>query len=84
MKCPDQVCSAPEICGNVVLVFACQVTDDEILSGEEEEAFICDTPGKVFCAPVPNREGLVRRCDALKWKIGDIAVIYVTMEHLAT
>ena len=33
---------APKICANVVSVFACQATDDEILSGEEEEAFIYD------------------------------------------
>ena len=73
MKFPDQVCSvcggkghAPEICANVVSVFACQATDDEILSGEEEEAFICDTPDKVFGAPAQNSEGPVKRCDALK------------------
>ena len=52
------------ICANVVSVYACQATDDEILSGEEE-AFICDTPGKLLGAPVPNMEGLVRRCDAI-------------------
>ena len=52
------------ICVSVVSGFACQAIDGEILSGEEE-AFVCDTPGKLLGAPVPNREGLVRRCDAI-------------------
>ena len=41
----------------------------------KEEAFICYTPGKLLDAPVPNREGLVRRCNALRWQNGGIAVI---------
>ena len=68
VKCPDQGCGvcggkghAPEICDNAVSVFACQTTEEEMILRGEEEAYICYTPGKLLGAPVPNREGLVRK-----------------------
>lgn len=39
-------------------VFACQATDDEVLSDEVGEVLIFDTPGKLLGAHVLNREGL--------------------------
>lgn len=64
-----------ELKTDVVSVFTYQANGDEILSGGEEEAFICDTPRKVLGATVPNREGRVRRCDTLKRQMGDTGVI---------
>lgn len=66
-----------EICDNVVSVFACQASDDEVFSGKEEEAFVCDSPGKLSDAPVPIREGQnTGGCSALNWHVGDLVVIY--------
>lgn len=76
-ECPDRVCGVcggksrtPDVCGNAVSVFSCQATNDEIFS-VEEEVFIWDTSGKLLGAPV----GLVKRCDSLKWQMGEKTVI---------
>lgn len=45
---------------NLASFFACQDPDDEILSGEEKQAFVYDTPGKVSGASVSIREGPIR------------------------
>ena len=55
VRCPGQLCGvcggkghADDICANVVFVLACQApADDKTLSGEEEEAVICKTSGKM-------------------------------------
>ena len=61
VRCPGQMCSvcgekghSVKICANVVTVFACEADPsgsdgDEILSGEEQDAFVCDAPGMFFC-----------------------------------
>ena len=59
VRCPDQirsVCSGKghlaEVCANVVTVLACENTkspndeSDAAISGEEEEAFVCDMSGE--------------------------------------
>lgn len=73
LSCVRRKRPRPRNLWHVVSVLACQATNDEILSGEEEEAFVCDIPGKLLGFPVTNREGLSRGYDALKWKM-DIAV----------
>ena len=45
-----------KICANVVTVFVCEADasgsdSDGLLSGEEQDAFVCDTPGKCFDEP---------------------------------
>ena len=62
VRCPGQRCGvcggrghAAEICANIVSVLACQApADDKILSGEEEEAFICETLDRMISTPVPS------------------------------
>ena len=49
--------------------------DDKILSGEEEETFVCETPGRIFSAPVPSGGGLGNKDRALDWQMGDRPVI---------
>lgn len=41
-----------KICANAIWVFACQATDDEIYSGEEEKAFVCDAPDRRQKSPL--------------------------------
>ena len=60
VRCPGQVCSvcggkghSAKICANVVTVFACEADasgsdSDRVLSGEEQDAFVCDAPGTFF------------------------------------
>ena len=82
MRCPGQVCS---VCGgkghstkiiyaNVVPAFACEAgasgsDSDGVLSGEEQDAFFCDAPGKFF--DEPGKSGI----NALAWQMGDLLVI---------
>ena len=69
---------AADICANVVLILACQAppADDKRLSGEEEEAVICKTPGKMSGALLPSGGRLKQKggC-ALDWQVGDISAI---------
>ena len=63
VRCPGQVCSvyggkghSAKLCANVVTVFACEddangSDSDGVLSGEEQDAFVCDAPGKIFDDP---------------------------------
>ena len=77
-----QVCSvcggkghSAKICANVVTVFACEADtsgsdSDGVLSGEEQDAFVCDALGKSF--DEPGKRGR----NALAWQMGDLPVIY--------
>ena len=81
VRCSGQVCSvcggkghSAKICANVVTVFACGVDasgsdSDGLLSGEGQDAFFCDAPGKFF--DEPGNWGT----NALVWKMGDLPVI---------
>ena len=63
VRCPEQVCSvcggkghSAKICANVVTVFACEADgsgsdSDGVLSGEKQDAFVCDALGKFFDEP---------------------------------
>ena len=88
VRCPGQVCSvcggkghSAKICANVVTVFACEADasgsdSDGVLSGEEQDAFVCDAPGKFFDEPgkwVTN---------ALAWQMGDLPVISTMVHHV--
>ena len=78
---PGQVCSvcggtgySAKICANVVIIFACEAdasgsNSDEVLSGEEQDTFFCDAPGKCFDEPCK------RGRNALAWQMGDLPVI---------
>ena len=97
VRCPDQICGvcggkghSAEVCANVVTVLACENTkssndeSDAAISGEEEEAFICDMSGEY------NDESIDEGgCSAPAWQVGDLAVIYDSgaschMSHSAT
>ena len=83
VRCPDQICGvwcgkghSAKVCANVVTVLACENTkssndeSDAAISGEEEEAFICDTSGEY------NDEWIDEGgCSALAWQVGDLTVI---------
>ena len=63
-----------KICANVVTVFACEADasgsdSDGVLSGEEQDAFVCDAPGKFF--DEPSKWGT----NALAWQMGGLPVI---------
>ena len=95
VRCPGQVCSvcggkdhSAKNCSNVVAVFACEADasgsdSDGVLSGEEQDVFVCDAPGKVFDEPGEwNTNGLA-------WPMGDLPVICYNgaschMSHLST
>ena len=80
VRCPGQVCSvcggkghSAKSCANVVTVFACEANtsgsdSDGILSGEEQDAFVCDAPGK--CFDEPGKWGT----NALARQMGDLPV----------
>ena len=63
VRCPRQVCSvsggkghSAKVCASVVTVCACEADAsgsdrDGVFSGEEQNAFVCDAPGKVFDEP---------------------------------
>ena len=83
VSCPDQVCGVcggkghkAEVCANVVTVLACENTksfndkSDAAISGEEEEAFVCDMSGGYNTES--NDQG---GCSALAWQVGDLTVI---------
>ena len=83
VRCPDQICGvycgkghSAEVCANVVTVLACENTkssndeSDAAISGEEEEAFVCDMSGEY------NDESKDERgCSALAWQVGDLTMI---------
>ena len=82
VRCPGQVCSvcggkghSAKICANnAVTVFACEADargngSDRGLIGEEQDAFVCDAPGKFF--DEPGKWGT----NALAWLMGDLPVI---------
>ena len=57
---------------NVVRVFTCQApADDNIISGEKEEGFMCETPDKMFSAPGPCGGGLENEDCVLDWQVED-------------
>ena len=83
MRCPGQVCSvcggkrhSAKICSNVVSVFAFCGADASGsdgaggLSGEEQDAFVCDAPDKFF--DEPGKRGR----NALAWKMEDLPISY--------
>ena len=65
-----------EVCANVVTVLACENTNssndesDAAISGEEEEAFICEMSGE-YNDEYIDEEG----CSALAWQVGDLTMI---------
>ena len=70
-------------CSNLVTVFACEgdasaSDSDGILSGEEQDVFVCDVPDKFF--DVLGKWGT----NALAWQMGDLPVIYdnVMVHHV--
>ena len=83
VRCPDQICGvcggkvhSAEVCANVVTVLACENIkssndeSDAAISGEEEEAFICDMSGEY------NDESIDEGgCSAPAWQVGDVTVI---------
>ena len=81
MRYPGQVCSvcggknhSTKVCANVVIVFAGEADasgsdSDGGLSGEEQDAFVCDAPGKFFGEP--GKWGT----NALVWQMGNLPVI---------
>ena len=83
VRCPDQICGvcggkchSAEACANAVTVLACENTkssndeNDAAISGEEEEAFMCDMSGEY------NDESIDEGgCSALAWQVGDLTVI---------
>ena len=83
VRYPDQICGgcggkghSVEVCANAVTVLARENTkssndeSDAAISGEEEEAFVCDMSGE--CNDESNDEG---ECSALAWQVGDLTVI---------
>ena len=97
VRCPDKICGvcggkghSAEVCANVVTVLACEYTrssndeSDAAISGEEEEAFICDMSGEY------NDESIDEGgCSALAWQVGGLTVICDSgaschMSHSAT
>ena len=97
VRCPDQICGvcggkghSAEVCANVVAVLACENTkspndeSDAAISGEKEEAFVCDMSGEY------NDESIDKGgCSALGWQVGDLTVICdsgasCNMSHSAT
>ena len=83
VRCPDQVCSvccgkgrSAEVCVNFVTVLACENTksstdeSDAAISGEEEEAFVCDMSGEYN-----NESNYEGGCSALAWQVWDLTVI---------
>ena len=84
VRCPGQLCGvcggkghADDICANVVSILACQApADDKTLSGEEKEAVICITSGKMSGALLLSGGRLKHKggC-ALDWQVGNISVI---------
>ena len=84
VRCLRQLCGvcggkghADDICANVVSILACQAPpDDKTLSGEEKEAVICITSGKMSGALLPSGGRLKHKWDcALDWQVGDMSVI---------
>ena len=81
MRCPGLVCSvcggkghSAKICANVVAVFAYEADasgsdSDGVLSVEEQDAFVCNAPGKFFYEP--GKWGT----NALAWQMGDLPVM---------
>ena len=82
-RCPDHVCGvcggkghSAEVCTNVVTVLACaniKCSDDESdapISGEEEEAFVCDISGE-YNNESNGEEGY----SALAWQVGNLTAI---------
>ena len=65
-----------EICANVVTILACVESKDRkddsdaAISGEEAEAFMCDTPGEFHDESIG-----IGDCSTLAWHIGDLTVI---------
>ena len=65
-----------EVCAKVVTVLACENTkssndeSDTAISGEGEEAFVCNMSGE--CNEESNYEG---GCSVLAWQVGDLTVI---------
>ena len=64
-----------KICANVVTIFACGVDasgsgGDKLPSGEEQEAFVCDAPGKFCDESSEGGDG------AHSWQIWDLPVMY--------
>ena len=62
-----------KLCANVVTVYACEAATsdsdgDKVISGEEQDAFVCDEPGKGF-----DKSGKMS-CSALAWQIRDLPV----------
>ena len=63
-----------KIYANVVTAFTCEADasgsdSDEGLSAEEQDAFVCDAPGK--CFDEPGKRGR----NSLAWQMGDFPVI---------
>ena len=89
VRCSGQVCSvcggkghSAKICANVVILFACEADasgsdSDGVLSGEEQDAFVCDAPGKFFYEP--GKKGR----NTLAWQMGDLP-LFAPLEHQAT
>ena len=80
MRCPGKVCNAcggngsVTICTYLVTVFACEHNgsvgdDDKTFSGKNQEALVCNAPGKSFDK---SDEG---GCNALAWQIKDLPVV---------
>ena len=83
VRCPEQICSvcggkghSAEGCANVVTVLACEntkspnVEGDAAISGEEEEAFVCDMSGEYNDESIDKGD-----CSAPAWQVGDLTVI---------
>ena len=65
-----------KISANVVTAFACEADvsgsdSDGGLSAEEQDAFVCDAPGKCFVEP--GKRGR----NSLAWQMGDLPVICI-------
>ena len=63
-----------KIFANVVTVFASEADasgsdGDRVLSGEEQDTFVCDAPGKFFDEPGKKESS------ALAWHMGDFPII---------
>ena len=83
VRCPDRICGlcggqghSAEVCANIVTALTCENTkssndeSDATISGEEDEAFICDMSGE-YNDESNDEEG----CSALAWQVGDLTVI---------
>ena len=92
--CPDQICRgkdhSAEVCANVITALAYENTkssnneSDAAISGEEEEAFVCDMSGE--SSDESEDEG---GYSALAWQVEDLTVICDSgaschMSHTAT